>query len=458
MVGRRGSSPLNERRLVWGYSLNISVFGLGYVGAVSLACLARDGHGVIGVDPDSMKRDLIERGVSPIVEPGVNELMAEGRRSGRINVSADPIAAVRDSEISFICVGTPSDALGAHDLSAVRRVSEQIGEAIRQKGSRHIVVVRSTLAPGTVQGTIAPILEAASGRRAGVDFDLCFQPEFLREGSSIKDYDNPPFTVIGSLPEAASAREKLRELYAPLPGEIVFTDIPTAEMLKFCCNAFHAVKVTFANEVGRISRGLDVDGRAVMELLCRDTRLNISTAYMMPGFAFGGSCLPKDLRALVRLAREQAVHVPMLGGVMGSNRAHVEHAFDLVMAHGRRKIALLGLAFKAGTDDLRESPLVTLAEFILGKGLRLTIYDPNVELARLRGSNKRFIDHAVPHLAEVLSADLAAVLRDAEVIVVGMKSPEIQSALEPLLGRIPIVDLVSLTRTMDVDSYTGICW
>ncbi len=438
--------------------MKISVFGLGYVGAVSVACLARDGHDVVGVDPDSVKRDLIERGVSPIVEPGVNELMAEGRRSGRITVAADPVAAVRDTEISFVCVGTPSDALGAHDLTAVRRVSEQIGQALQRKRAHHIVVVRSTLAPGTVQGTIIPIVEAAAGLRAGKDFDVCFQPEFLREGSSIKDYDNPPFTLIGTVPGADSARDTLRKLYAPLPAEILFTDIPTAEMLKFCCNAFHALKVTFANEVGRISRSLKVDGRAVMELLCRDTRLNISTAYMMPGFAFGGSCLPKDLRALVRLAREQAVHVPMLGGIMGSNRAHIEHAFDIVMAQGRRRIALLGLAFKAGTDDLRESPLVTLAEFILGKGLPLRIYDPNVELARLRGSNKKFIDHAVPHLAEVLSADLFAVLRDAEVIVVGMKSAEIQAALAPLLGTVPIVDLVGMIKGDTPAPYAGICW
>jgi GDP-mannose 6-dehydrogenase len=438
--------------------MKISIFGLGYVGAVSMACLARDGHHVVGVDLDPLKLELIRSGRSPIVEEGIQELTAEVVRSGQVTVTDDVAAAVRATDLSFICVGTPSSPNGSQDLSAVRRVSEQIGAALKDKAGYHTVIMRSTIQPGSMASVVQAGLESASGKRANVDFGLGFQPEFLREGSSIKDYDNPPFTVIGTEDERAAA--VLREVFGHLKCEFLVTSIGVAEMLKYACNAFHAVKITFANEIGRLARSVGVDGRAVMDLVCKDTRLNISPVYMKPGFAFGGSCLPKDLRALTYVGKQNDVTTPMLGNVMGSNRAHVDHALDLVAQSGRRKVGMVGLSFKPGTDDLRESPLVTVAERLIGKGYDLRIYDPDVNLSRLLGANKRYIEHSIPHIGNLMSGDCAAVIDHAELLIVGLTSRE----LAPLIVQQTradqvVVDLVGLPRAeVKAASYHGVCW
>lgn len=438
--------------------MRISIFGLGYVGAVSMACLARDGHEVVGVDLDPLKLELIRSGRSPIVEEGIQDLTAEVMRSGRVTVTDDVAAAVRATDLSFICVGTPSSPNGSQDLSAVRRVSEQIGAALKDKPGYHTVIMRSTLQPGAMASVVQAGLESASGKRANVDFGLGFQPEFLREGSSIKDYDNPPFTVIGTEDERAA--NVLREVFGHLKCEFIVTSVGVAEMLKYACNAFHAVKITFANEIGRLARSVNVDGRAVMELVCKDTRLNISPVYLKPGFAFGGSCLPKDLRALTYVGKQNDVTTPMLGNVMGSNRAHIDHALDLVAQSGKRRIGMVGLSFKPGTDDLRESPLVTVAERLIGKGYDLRIYDPDVNLSRLLGANKRYIEHSIPHIGNLMSGDCPEVIDHAEVLIVGLASRDLVPAI---VGRARpdqvVVDLVGLPRVeLNVTQYHGVCW
>ena len=336
--------------------MKVSIFGLGYVGAVSAACLARDGNDVIGVDIDESKLGMFRAGTSPIVEEGMPELVREVVRSGRVVVTSDVAEAVKNTELSFICVGTPSQPNGSQDLSAARRVCEQIGHALADKVSYHVVVVRSTLVPGTVEEVLTPILESKSGKRDGADFDVCFMPEFLREGTSIRDYDNPPYTVVGSGSEKAAGR--IRKLFAKLECSFYRTNVRTAEMLKYTSNVFHAAKITFANEVGRLCKAYRVDSHEVMELFCNDTALNISPAYLTPGVAFGGSCLPKDLRAVLHMAKTRDVELPMLQSINPSNTTHVHTAIDAVLSNGRRSVGLIGLSFKSGTDDLRESPLV----------------------------------------------------------------------------------------------------
>jgi GDP-mannose 6-dehydrogenase len=436
--------------------MKISIFGLGYVGAVSMACLARDGHEVVGVDLDPLKLELIRKGRSPIVEEGIQELTTRVVAEGRVRVTNDVADAVRSTDLSFICVGTPSSPNGSQDLSAVRRVAEQIGEALAAKAGYHTVVMRSTIQPGSMESVVKAGLEATSGKRANVDFGLCFQPEFLREGTSIRDYDNPPFTVIGCEDERAA--QVLREVFAHLPCEFLTTSIGVAEMLKYACNAFHAVKITFANEIGRLSQSVGVDGRQVMELVCKDTRLNISTAYLKPGFAFGGSCLPKDLRALTYVGKQRDVTTPMLGNVMGSNRAHVDHAIDLVMAAGTKKVGMIGLSFKAGTDDLRESPLVAVAERLIGKGYDLRIYDPEVNLSRLLGANKRYIEQSIPHIGSLMVGSAEEAVDHAGVLIVGLGQRDV---LATVAGRVRadqhVVDLVGMPRTA-ASAYHGICW
>jgi GDP-mannose 6-dehydrogenase len=438
--------------------MKISIFGLGYVGAVSMACLARDGHEVVGVDLDPLKLELIRSGRSPIVEEGIQELTAEVVASGRVRVTDDVADAVRSTELSFICVGTPSSPNGSQDLSAVGRVSEQIGAALRDKADYHTVIMRSTIQPGSMAAVVQARLESASGKRANVDFGLGFQPEFLREGSSIKDYDNPPFTVIGT--DDPRAADALRAVFGHLPCEFIVTSIGVAEMLKYASNAFHAVKITFANEIGRLARSVGVDGRAVMDLVCRDRRLNISPAYLKPGFAFGGSCLPKDLRALTYVGKQNDVTTPMLGNVMGSNRAHVDHALDLVMGSGKRKVGMIGLSFKAGTDDLRESPLVTVAERLIGKGYDLRIYDPEVNLSRLLGANKRYIEESIPHIGSLMMSDVGGVVEHAEVLIVGLATAEVRSLLAARAAPGQVrVDLVGLSAGNAASSgWVGVCW
>ena len=438
--------------------MNISIFGLGYVGAVSLACLARDGHTVIGVDIDPSKLELIRQRRTPIIETGMRELMDSAVASGRVQVTTDATTAVRDSQVSFVCVGTPSRQNGSQDLSALERLCVELGAALRAKAAYHVFVVRSTVLPGTVEEMVGPLIERHSGHTRGRDFDVCFQPEFLREGSSIRDYDNPPFTVLGT--DSSRAAAMIREIFTHLPCEFKVCSIRTAEMLKYVCNAFHALKITFANEVGRISQALSVDAHEVMDLVCQDTQLNISRAYLRPGFAYGGSCLPKDLRALQHVALRTDVTIPMLSAVSRSNELHIDHAMDLVLASGRKTVGMIGLSFKSGTDDLRESPFVVMAERFIGKGLKLKIYDPEVSIARLVGANRRYIEEVIPHVSSLMCEDPRSVIDDAQVLVVGLRNEEVLRSLrDHCRSDHFIVDMVNLPdRTVLKGIYRGVCW
>ncbi len=407
--------------------MKISIFGLGYVGAVSLACLSRDGHDVIGVDIDPAKLDLIASGKTPVVEEGMVELMARVAASGRVTVTTDAQRAVLDSDLSLVCVGTPSAPNGSQDQGAILRLAHEMGQALAHKRNQHVVVFRSTLVPGTVEDVLRPIIEAESGGRDGVDFHLCFQPEFLREGSSIRDYDKPPFTVLGA--NHAHPADRLRALFGHLPCKFITTSVRSAEMMKYCCNNFHALKITFANETARLCQALGVDAFEVMDLVCQDTQLNISPAYLKPGFAFGGSCLPKDLRATSHLARSHDVDLPMLAAILPSNQAHLGLALRKILATGKRRIGFIGLSFKTGTDDLRESPLVTLAEQLIGKGMQLSVYDPEVHLSQLIGANRRFIDSHLPHIGQLLQPEIGTVIAASDVLVVGLSGAAVADAL-----------------------------
>ena len=438
--------------------MKISIFGLGYVGAVSLACLARDGHQVMGVDVDQAKLDLIAAGKTPVIEEGMVDLMRDVVASGRVTVSTDAAHAVLDTEISLVCVGTPSAPNGSQDQGAILRLAETIGEALARKTSPHVVVFRSTLVPGTLEDVLRPIIERRSGKRDGVDFHLCFQPEFLREGSSIKDYDKPPFTIVGA--NHAGAIEPLKVLFGHLPSKFIQTTVRSAEMMKYCCNNFHALKITFANETARLCGALGVDPFEVMDLVCQDTQLNISPAYLKPGFAFGGSCLPKDLRATAYLAKTRDIEVPMLAAILESNQHHLELALQKVLASGKRKIGFLGLSFKTGTDDLRESPLVMLAEQLIGKGYELSIYDPEVHLSQLLGANRRYIQQHLPHIGQLVRPDIGAVICESEFIVVGLSGVGIGEALAQYsrAGQ-HVLDLVKLPNPERIAAAVeGLCW
>ena len=438
--------------------MKISIFGLGYVGAVSLACLARDGHSVIGVDVDGAKLELISSGKTPVVEEGMVDLMAKVAASGRVSVTDDALKAVLGSNISLICVGTPSAPNGNQDLTATRHVARELGRALRAKQDTHVVVFRSTLVPGTVEEVLIPILEQESGKREGERFHVCFQPEFLREGSSIKDYDKPPFTIVGAKSDAPAAR--LRELFGHLPCEFHVTSIRAAEMLKYSCNNFHALKITFANETARLCEALGVNPFEVMDLVCKDRQLNISSAYLRPGFAFGGSCLPKDLRATMYLAKSRDVELPMLGSVLASNRLHIERAIGKVLATGKRRIGMIGLSFKTGTDDLRESPLVLIAEQLIGKGLEILVYDPDVHLSQIFGANRRFIDQHLPHIGSLICSDLQAVIDKSQVLVVGLNDERIFEALALRTREEQyVLDLVNIGKASRLRAHVeGLCW
>jgi GDP-mannose 6-dehydrogenase len=408
-----------------------------------LACLSRDGHHVIGVDIDPSKLELIASGKTPVVEEGMVDLMKSVAASGRVSVTTDAERAVLESDISLVCVGTPSAANGSQDQGAVLRLAQAMGRALGKKTTPHVVVFRSTLVPGTVEDVLRPILEEHSGKKDGKDFFLCFQPEFLREGSSIRDYDKPPFTVVGGNHKAAF--DKLRELFGHLPCKFIETSVRSAEMMKYCCNNFHALKITFANETARLCGALGVDPFEVMDLVCQDTQLNISKAYLKPGFAFGGSCLPKDLRATSYLAKSHDVELPMLSNILASNQAHLQQALDKVLASGCRKIGFIGLSFKTGTDDLRESPLVMLAEQLIGKGLQLSIYDPEVHLAQLLGANRRYVEQHLPHIGQLVRAEMGPVIQESELIVVGLTGDEVARALaQHLRADHKVLDLVNL--------------
>jgi GDP-mannose 6-dehydrogenase len=438
--------------------VDISIFGLGYVGAVSLACLARDGHRVVGVDVDQAKLDLIAAGKTPVVEEGMVQLMADACASKRVSVTSNTREAIMKTEISLICVGTPSAADGGQDQTAILRLAKDLGIVMREKSASHVFVFRSTLAPGTVEEVLRPIIESESGKKDGVDFHVCFQPEFLREGSSIKDYDNPPYTIVGANADAPAT--KLKELFGHLPCEFYTTSIGAVEMVKYCCNNFHALKITFANETARLCEVLGVDPFEVMGLVCKDRQLNISPAYLRPGFAYGGSCLPKDLRATMYLAKMRDVDIPMHAAIAQSNRIHIDHAIAKVMELGKRKIGMIGLSFKTGTDDLRESPLVLLAEHFLGKGLKLLVYDPEVHLSNLLGANRRFIEQHVPHLGSLMRPDIGEVIADSELVLVALNDSHTLELLRQHLRKDQVmIDLVGLRERKDLRAkYVGLSW
>lgn len=437
--------------------MKISVFGLGYVGAVSLACLVRDGHTLVGVDVNASKLDLIADGVSPVIENGMPELMEAAARSGRVQVTMDACQAVLDSDLSFITVGTPSAPNGSVNLSAVLSIARTLGQALCAKAAYHVFVFRSTLAPGTTENELIPLIERCSGKRAGVDFDVCFQPEFLREGSSIRDYDNPPFIVAGGTSERGI--EILRELFRRLPAPFHTTSFRSAELLKVCCNNFHALKITFANEVARLCEAVGCDPFEVMRLVCEDRQLNISPAYLKPGFAFGGSCLPKDLRSTLYIAKTNDVELPLLSAVLPSNRLQIDKAIQKILDSGKSRVGLIGLSFKTGTDDLRESPTVLLAEHLLGKGLKLAVYDPEVEYARLVGANRQYMERTIPHLGSLLSASCEAVVSQSEVIVISVTNADVIEKVRASLRPDHLVlDLVGLRCRDLACQYIGLSW
>ncbi|MGQ0766683.1 MAG: nucleotide sugar dehydrogenase [Gemmatimonadota bacterium] len=438
--------------------MNISVFGLGYVGCVSAACFAREGHTVVGVDVQQGKVDLINSGQPTIVEQGIADLVSAMRTSGRLRATTDVREAVLATELSLICVGTPSQPNGALDLRYVERVSQQIGEVFRDKGSRHTVIVRSTVLPGSTHGVVIPALESSSGLRAGADFGFGMNPEFLREGTSIRDFHEPPYTVIGT--EDQATVELIRTLYSGVNAPFHAVATPVAEMLKYACNCYHGLKVSFANEIGNVCKSLGVDSHEVMQLFCLDTKLNVSPAYLRPGFAFGGSCLPKDLRGLSYRARQLDVPTPVLDATLESNRIQIGRAFDLVTSGGRRRVGVLGLAFKAGTDDLRESPMVTLIEKLIGRGFEVSIYDRDVRSARLIGANREYIEREIPHIWELMRESVDEVIAAADVVVIGNGSPEFRTIERDLRPGQKVVDLVRAfgARTSDGAGYEGICW
>jgi GDP-mannose 6-dehydrogenase len=436
----------------------ISIFGLGYVGSVSAACFAENGHQVIGVDVNLTKVEMINRGQSPIIEEGLTDLLRKSVDSGRIRATTDATQAVQDSEISVICVGTPSNSNGSLNLSYVQRVCADIGQALASKDSYHVVVARSTILPGSTEEVVIAALERASGKKVGRDFGVCFNPEFMREGSSIEDFQNPPFTVIGGDDERAIA--VVTHLYAMLDAPLFVVPFKVAEMIKYANNAFHALKVTFANEIGNICKKQDIDSHQVMDIFCQDTKLNLSPYYLKPGFAFGGSCLPKDLRALLYHCRHLDVHLPVLETILPSNRRQVDVAYQMVKRTGRKRVGVLGFSFKVGTDDLRESPMVELIERLIGKGYRVRVYDKNVSLANLQGANREYIEREIPHIALLMADSIDEVLDSSEVIIVGNKSLEFETVLAQLRDDQTIIDLVRITgRKVSSDmNYQGICW
>ena len=439
--------------------MKVSVFGLGYVGSVSAASFAADGHTVVGVDVNPAKVESLNEGRSPIVEKGLDELIRETTGDGRLRATTSTREAVEGTDLSLICVGTPSRKNGSLDLTYLERVCEQIGEVLRDKTTYHVVVVRSTVLPGTTPGVVIPALERTSGKKYGTDFGVSVNPEFLREGTALHDFRNPPMTLVGH--NYASDAEPTQALYSQVDAEMVTTSIRTAEMIKYASNTWHALKVCFANEVGNLCKRLEIDSHEVMDIFCRDEKLNLSSYYMKPGFAFGGSCLPKDVRAMQYRAKECDLEMPVIQSILGSNDLQIKHAIEMVVETGKKKVGLLGFSFKAGTDDLRESPIVILAEALLGKGYSLSIYDKNVSVARLVGANKEYINTQIPHLSSLLSDSIDDVIRDADVIVVGNGSPEFAEALKTTRPDQIVIDLFRLKGIAKEEipaKYTGICW
>ena len=433
--------------------MNVSIFGLGYVGVVTSACLARDGNNVIGVDINREKVGMVLKGRSPIVELGLSELLSEVMGAGRLSATTSVAEAVAQTEVSLVCVGSPSAPDGSTDLSHVYDVCRQLGMAMAKKKGSHTVIIRSTVPPGTTENC-RRIITDLMGKAT---LHIGFNPEFLREGSAINDYHSAPFTIIGT--DDSVAENAIRELYSLVQAQVIVMDFKVAEMIKFTCNAWHAAKISFSNEIGRIAKSVGVDGRKVMEVIIQDSKLNVSAAYMRPGFAFGGSCLPKDVRSLIHIAQSNNVPVPLLSSMLESNDQHITRSLQLIMDTGKRNISLLGLAFKSGTDDLRESPAVELAERLLGKGFNLKIYDPAVNEAKLMGANKLYIEAKLPHLTRLLSDDPDEIVEHGEVLVVTHAGGEFRSLIDSLSDSRTIIDLAGLLKPDSKGAnYEGVSW
>jgi GDP-mannose 6-dehydrogenase len=437
--------------------MRVSVFGLGYVGSVTAACLASDGHTVVGVDINPLKVEQIDAGRSPVIEPGLEELIAEGRREHRLTATFDAAEAVTSTDVSVICVGTPSNGNGSLHTGHVEAVARRLGEALRAKDDRHLVVIRSTVLPGTVENTVIPAVEDGSGSRVGEAFDVCVNPEFLREGSALRDYYNPSYVVIGE--RNGSSGDTVASLYERLNAPVIRTSLRTAEMVKYASNAFHALKVAFANEIGTIAKQQGIDGRDVMAILCEDRILNISPTYLRPGFAFGGSCLPKDVRALVHNAKQTDVDCPVLDSVLDSNQRHIARAIGMVESAGNQRVGVIGLSFKSGTDDVRESPVVALIETLVGRGYSVGIYDELVDPSRLIGANKASLERELPHIASLMRDSVEAVVEEAETVVVANNGSDLARVVACLRPEQHVVDLVGLPAAgRSVAAYDGICW
>jgi GDP-mannose 6-dehydrogenase len=437
--------------------MNISIFGLGYVGAVSAGCLAKDGHRVIGVDPNQTKVNLINEGTSPIVEKDIGEIISTCVREGRLTATTSVAEAIQKSDISLVCVGTPSQLNGSLDLTYVRRVCEEIGAAIGVKPGFHVVVARSTMLPGTMRDVVIPTLEASSGKKVGVGFGVCNNPEFLREGTAVYDYYQPPKTVIGETDGRSG--DILAAIYASMDAPLIRTDVATAEMVKYTDNVWHALKVGFANEIGNICKSLAIDGHKVMDIFCHDHKLNLSSYYLKPGFAFGGSCLPKDVRALTYKAKMLDVETPILNSILPGNQLQIQRGIKMITEHGKRRIGILGFSFKAGTDDLRESPVVDVIETLIGKGYDLRLYDKNVTLASITGSNRDYILNHIPHISRLMVSDVSEILTHSEVIVIGNGAAEFRDILSKTHSGQVVIDLVRIgSGRSEPGRYEGICW
>jgi len=437
--------------------MKISIFGLGYVGAVSAACLTKDGHEVIGVDPNQTKVDLINQGNTPIIEKDIGEIIKEAVAKKMLRATQDAKIAVAESEVSLICVGTPSQMNGGLDLKYVRKVCEEIGDALRRKQGFHVVVARSTMLPGSMRTILIPILEEFSGKKAGHDFGVCNNPEFLREGTAVHDYYNPPKTVIGETDKTTG--DVVASLYTHLDAPLIRTNIETAEMVKYTDNVWHTLKIGFANEIGNICKAIGIDGHEVMDVFCKDTKLNLSPYYLKPGFAFGGSCLPKDLRALTYKAKSMDLDTPILTSILASNSYQIEKGLAMITEKGNKKIGILGFSFKSGTDDLRESPLIEVIERLIGKGYDIRLYDKNVKMASLVGANKDYLLNHIPHISKLMVDNIDAVLSHAETIVIGNKAEEFFDVPAKIHANQVMIDLVRITkRRSDHKGYDGICW
>jgi GDP-mannose 6-dehydrogenase len=438
--------------------MKISVFGLGYVGTVSAACLSKMGHEVTGVDVNPNKIRMLEGGQSPVIEAEIGEIIIQQTKRKLLRATDDGAGAFARTDLSLVCVGTPGKDNGAIDLTYVHRVFEEIGDYLKAKSSFHWVVLRSTVLPGTTERILIPLLEKISGKKVGKDFGVCFNPEFLREGSSVWDFFNPPKTVIGL--GDSNDQPPLLSLYESLPGPLIKTSLREAELIKYSDNVFHALKICFANELGRICQALKIDSHALMDIFIQDKKLNISPMYLKPGFAFGGSCLPKDTRALLYLAKTLDLELPLLQAILPSNEAQLRQGLQLIYKTKMKKVGLVGLSFKEGTDDLRESPMVLLAETLLGKGYELKIYDPQVFMGNLCGTNKEFIERVIPHLGQLLIQDLKELVSHADIIVIGSKIPELETLWPMVREDQVIIDFVRVTPNDGIKggNYQGISW